>query len=56
MGDNQRGAIPCDVTQFSLYNFLGFRIQRRRGLIKNKYLRIFEDGAGNGHTLLFTTG
>ena len=33
--------------------FFGNRVECRRCLVKNVYLRVFVDGSGNGKTLFF---
>ena len=53
--NDQGGFILRCAGQFSLNGPLIGRVQSRGGLIKDQDGRIFEQGSGNGHTLLFTT-
>ena len=56
MGDNEGGATFGDEFQLGLDRLLGLGVQRRSGLVKNQDGRVFQDGAGNRHALLFPAG
>ena len=56
MRDNQRRAVLHELIQACLHGAFGLGIERGGGLIEHENRRVFQHGAGHGHTLLLTAG
>src|SRR5450830_1160928 len=55
MRDHQGGSVLGYFLELRLDRLLGLGIERRRGFIKDQNGRVFQQGAGNRHALLFAT-
>ncbi len=56
MRDDQRRTATAHAFERILDFLFGIAVQRRRGLVEHEDRRALENGAGNGHALLFATG
>jgi hypothetical protein len=56
MRNSNRGAALGGLIQGGLYNLLGRRVQRGRGLVEQQDLGIAQEGSGNRQTLALAAG
>src|SRR4051794_27537217 len=56
VGDGERRPVLGNTLEFSLDRLLRTRIEGRGRLVEDQDARVFEDGPGYGHPLLFTAG
>ena len=54
--NHQRGLVLRHALQLGLNRALVGAVERRGRFVLNQHSRIFQQGAGNRHALLFTTG
>ena len=56
MGDNQGGAVACQVLQGPLHHLLALGVQSAGGLVQNEDGRVLQKGPGNGKPLALASG
>ena len=54
--NDQQRALPHIVVERLPQCCIGFQIQRRKAIVKDKELRVLGNGSGNGQTLLLSAG
>ena len=56
VGNGENGTVAHYAVERVLHQPFSYSIQCTGRFVKNQYGRIFQDGAGNGNALFFTTG